>query len=315
MSKEAISKAERGKPKVELSPDELAQKNKCTLFVGNIPMSITKRQFETPFKQFGKITSSRFRSCPVNDKYKKKNKIYGVINKDFVEGVDAVKLTQNGYIVFATAESVGKAIESGLSNTDIFKSGHSARLDFVVKEEGPAASSGAVKKFDRKKSIYIPHIPTKATEADVTAAVEAADESLRGTVRSIRIVRSEKAGTFAFVLFSERTNATKAVKVAKIDYQFSFDITKTVEVRLLRVLKDEEVVAEKKKKLEEFSKSAKIAAKKSLSRMKWQARITNKGMSKVVSVHAMSRQERQEKMSGAARRIFNKDKKVVVRKS
>jgi len=63
---------------------------------------------------------------------------------------------------------------------------------------------------------------------------------------------------------------------------------------------------DKQKKIEEFEKDAKIAAKNSLSRMKWQARLTAKGSGKVVSHHAMPRKERQEKMNGAALRISRK---------
>ena len=293
-----------GRAVPELSPEEKLKKDKCTLFVGNIPISLTKRQFEAPFKAFGKVVSSRFRSCPVKDKYQQKNKKFGVMKKDFTEGVEETKLRQNGYIVFAEPESVAKAVESStLNNADLFNTGLTVRLDFVVRPETETSAKGAVKKFDRKKSVYIPHIPNTATESDVTAAVESADDSLRGTVKNIRIVKSEKAGTFAFVLFSERAHATTAVKKAKIDFEVG---AKRVEVRFLRIMKDEEIAADRKKKLEEFQKSAKIAAKKTLSRMKWQARLTQQGKSKVVSHHVMPRKERQEKMSAAARRIFKK---------
>jgi hypothetical protein len=74
-----------------------------------------------------------------------------------------------------------------------------------------------------------------------------------------------------------------------------------------RILKEDELALERKKKLTEVQESAKVAAKKSLSRVKWQARLTRQGNPKVVSHHAMPRQDRQEKMSGAARRLFNKN--------
>jgi RNA recognition motif-containing protein len=298
---------DRSRPtRVALTAEEKLKKDKCTLFVGNIPLSVQKRQFEAPFKGFGKILSSRFRSCPVNEKYHKKNKKFGVMKKDYIDGVDESKLRQNGYIVFAEPESVAKVMESSsLNNTDIFKCWGTIRLDYVVKPDTDSASKGAVKKFDRKKSIYIPHIPGTATETDVTAAVESADDSLRGSIKNIRIVKSEKS-SFAFVLFAERAHATRAVKKAKVDFEFG---SKKVEVRFLRIMKDEEIAADRKNKLEEFKNSAKIAAKKTLSRMKWQARLTRQGNAKVVSHHAMPRKERQEKMGAAALRIFRRQNK------
>lgn len=296
---------------VEVSPEAKLLKDKCTLFVGNVPMSVNKKRFEGPFRQFGKIVSSRFRSVPVNEKYKKANKKFGVMRKDFREGSDASKLSQNGYIVFSEEASVRKAVEfAGLSGSDIYSTGHLIRLDFVVKSsESEKHDSGAVKKFDRKKSIYIPHIPSAVTELEVQAAVESVDESLKTTVKGVRIVRSEKSGSFAFVLFSERSFATAAIKLCPEDgFDHSFG-SHAVKLRFLRILKDEELQKEREKAKKDVEASAKIAAKKSLSRMKWQTRLNKKGISKVVSHHAMPRAERQVKMSGAARRLFNKSAK------
>ena len=298
----------------QLSAEEKLKKDRCTMFVGNIPNSITKRQFEGPFKQFGKIVSSRFRSAPVKEKYKKANKKFGVMRKDFIDGIDASKLTQNGYIVFASEESVQKTIETGkVSGTDLYKSGHMIRVDYVVKpniEAGTKSTggvTGAVKKFDRKKSIYIPHLPASATDIDVQTAVEAQDESLKGSVRGVRIVKTDKSGSFAFVLLSERVHATRLVKSGAegIDYQFPSAPSRTT-LKFLRIMQDGEIVKEKEAKAKQMEESAKQAAKKSLSRMKWQTRLTRKGSAKVVSHHAMPRKERQEKMNGAALRMFRK---------
>ena len=301
----------RKSEKVEISPEAKLLKDKCTLFVGNVAMSVNKKRFETPFRQFGKIVSSRFRSVPVNEKYKNANKKFGVMRKDFREGSDASKLSQNGYIVFSEEASVKKAVEStGLSGSDIFSTGHLIRVDFVVKSsESEKHDNGAVKKFDRKKSIYIPHIPSTVTELEVQAAVESVDESLKTTVKGVRIVRSEKSGSFAFVLFSERSFATAAIKLCPQEgFDHSFG-SRAVKLRFLRILKDEELQKEREKAKKEVEVSAKIAAKKSLSRMKWQTRLNKKGISKVVSHHAMPRAERQVKMSGAARRLFHKSAK------
>ena len=312
-AEKGITVSTRSKPiqkpaKVKQEPThaQKLEKDKRTLFVGNLPITLSKSSLESPFKPFGKIESSRFRSCPVKEKYQKQNKKFGVMRRDFVEGVDEAKLTQNAYIVFTDAATVTKIMEtSNLSSTDLFKSGHHIRLDYVVRPEVESGSSGAVKKFDRKKSIYIPHLPSTVTDVDVETVIEAADESFKNNIKGVRVVRSAKAGTFAYVLFGDRASATKAIKIGSIDHKFT---DKVVQVRFVRIMKDEEIVVEKRKKQEEARRSVQIAAKKSLSRMKWQARLTHKGNPKVVSHHAMPRKERQEKMNKVARKLFGTKK-------
>ena len=297
--------------RTEVSADEKHKKDMRTLFVGNVPLSINSRTLCSKFKEFGSIESSRFRSCPVKNTYQKGNKRFGVMKKDFIEGVDEAKLSQNAYIVYKQESSVKAAVDSKLGGTDIFESGHVVRLDFCIKSSNENQESASTKKFDRKKSIYVPHVPPTATELDITSVVESIAETLKGTVRGIRIVRTEKNGAFAYVLFSERCHATTAVKSCPGEgVQRSFPgIIKPVTIKIMRVKKEDELASEKAAKLQEFEKNASEAAKKSLSRMKWQARLTRKGIAKVVSHHAMPRKERQEKMKGAALRIMRKIKK------
>ena len=297
--------------KTEITPEEKLAKDTRTLFVGNVPVSINNRLLCSKFKEFGEIESSRFRSCPVKNTYQKKNKKFGVMKRDFVDGVEESKLSQNAYIVFKQESSVKAAIESKIGGTDLFGSGHVVRLDYCVRPSDESQKNDATKKFDRKKSIYIPHVPSTATELDITSVVESISDSLKGSVRGIRIVRTERNGAFAYVLFSERCHATTAAKSCPVEgIQRSFPgISKPVTIKILRVKKDEELASEKAAKIQEFEKNASQAAKKSLSRMKWQARLTRKGVAKVVSHHAMPRKERQEKMKGAALRIQRKIRK------
>ncbi len=297
--------------KNEPTPEEKLKKDMCTLFVGNVPLSINARTLCSKFKEFGTIESSRFRSCPVKNTYQKGNKRFGVMKKDFIEGVDEAKLSQNAYIVYKQDSSVKAAVESKIGGTDLFESGHVIRLDYCIKPSAENQESASSKKFDRKKSIYVPHVPPTATELDITSVVESIAESLKGTIRGIRIIRTEKNGAFAYVLFAERCHATTAVKSCPGEgIQRSFPgISKPVTIKIMRVKKDDELASEKAAKIQEFEKNAAEAAKKSLSRMKWQARLTKKGIGKVVSHHAMPRKERQEKMKGAALRIMRKIKK------
>lgn len=283
------------------SPEERLKKDKCTLFVGNIPVTMTNRQLESKFKEFGKIESSRFRSCPVKEKYQGGGKKFGVMRKDYMGGVKEEGLSQNAYIVFAEASSVKAAVESKLFGTDIFGTGHLVRLDYCVKSED-SSSKGAVKMFDRKKSVYIPCVPSLATEKDITSAVESAEVSLAGTVRGVRIVRTNSSGNFAYVLFSERVHATTASKSGK-----QVDLMGT-KLRFERVKKEDEIQELKKKQLQELEKGKQQALKNTVSRMKWQTRLVKKGNPKVVTHHAMPRKERQAKMlKGADLRIKYKN--------
>lgn len=291
-----------------LTPAQKLEKDSRTLFVGNLPLSATSRHLFLKFREFGKIESSRFRSVPVKDKYKKANKRFGVMKKDFV-GDDNAKLSQNAYIVFDTKEAVKAAIDSDFHGTDLFQSGHLVRLDYCVKD-GSANVVGAVKKFDRKKSIYIPHVPLSVTDIDLKAAIEKLDPSF--VVKSVRIVKDNKSvAGFAFVAFSDRAHATAAIKLETVQHMFP-GLPRSTQLRFTRILKDEDMAKVKAKQAEEIKRNAQVAAKKSLSRAKWQARLTNKGNPKVVSHHAMPKDQRQEQMKGAYLRI---QKKGITKKS
>lgn len=293
-----------------LSPADQLEKDRCTLFVGNLPMSIVKRQLESKFKEFGKIVSSRFRSCPVSDKYKGTNKKYGVMKKEYIEGVSDDSLSQNAYVVFSTAAAVEAAVSSKIAGSDLFNSGHVVRLDYVIKPDQKSGSSkGAVKVFDRKKSVYVPHVPVLATDKDLLQAVEKAHESLVGSVRGVRIVRTPTSGAFAYVLFAERSHATIASKLGEAG-----DFLGT-QLRFERVKKEDEIQKDKQAKFQQMEQMANRAKKNSLSRMKWQARLTKKGNPKVVSHLAMPKRDRQEKMlKGAQLRIKYKNAKKDIRK-
>ena len=296
------------KKKADLTTEQLLEKNVRTLFVGNLPLSATSRSLYVKFREFGKVLSSRFRSVPVKDKYKKANKKFGVMKKDFVEGADDGRLSQNAYIVFDSKDAVKAAVESALHGTDLFESGHLVRLDFCVRDDDQSKNAtGAVKKFDRKKSVYVPHVPPTVTDVDLKAAVEGADPSFSNAVRTIRIVRDGKSGSgaFAFVSFSDRAQATAAIKMETTNHTFPSHKYPT-KVRFERILKDEDLAKAKLKQVEGAKRNAQVAAKKSLSRAKWQARLTNKGNPKVVSHLAMPKKERQEKMKGAYLRIKKK---------
>jgi hypothetical protein len=103
------------------------------MFVGNVSVTVPAKLLCSKFKQFGKIVSSRFRSCPVKDRYSKQTKKFGVMRKDFIDGVEDTKLSQNAYIVFDSPAAVKAAVESGMSGADLFGTGHIIRLDYIGK--------------------------------------------------------------------------------------------------------------------------------------------------------------------------------------
>jgi hypothetical protein len=172
------------------------------------------------------------------------------MRKDFIDGVEDTKLSQNAYIVFDSPAAVKAAVESGMSGADLFGTGHIIRLDYIGKSANKTSDTSEMvsRKFDRKKSIYIPHVPSTATEFDITKSVESIDKSLSGTVRGVRLVKTKSNGSFAYVLLSERVHATCAIKACPVDgIETTFpNQTRPTKLKFIRMKKEDELEKDRK---------------------------------------------------------------------
>ncbi|XP_046847741.1 RNA-binding protein 34-like [Xenia sp. Carnegie-2017] len=157
-------------------PERLAR----TIFVGNLPLSIKRKDLKRIFKQYGEVESTRLRSVAVPDL--KTPKKVAVIKRTF----NSNRSNINAYVVFKDKDSVEKAITSnGLKIQDLH-----IRVDRV--------DDGA-KQYDHKRSIFVGNLKFDMEEKSLNEFF-----SPCGEVVNIRIIRDSRTGVgkgFGYVLF------------------------------------------------------------------------------------------------------------------
>lgn len=151
-------------------------RDKCTLFVGNVPISFDAKKLAHEFKTFGEIESIRLRSVPFEgvavDEKGNQNLVRKVaINQGKIGGQ---KGSCNAYIVYKNEESVAQAIAS---NIKVLGDRH-IRLDRTK----PTL-------FDPKLSVFLGGLPFYADEEELRDHFAAVLPGGHDDIASIRIVR------------------------------------------------------------------------------------------------------------------------------
>jgi len=210
-----------------LSKEEKESKDNKTVFVGNVPLAVTRKELSTFFKRAGPVESVRIRSVAIegtkisNQKDLKLNRrasyILGKVNAQ-------VKDTVNAYVVFKSADSVPAAVDF---NGTVFQ-GHHLRVDYISQKASTAVGS-------HKKTIFVGNLPFETNEEKlrkfVALSVSGGDECILN-VRIVRDKVTNKGKGFAYVLFSERGFAKEAtllkgatfegrqLRISKVDPNF-----------------------------------------------------------------------------------------------
>lgn len=189
---EAEAKAkETKKAQEEERRRTLLEKDRSTIFIGNVPVTTKEKELKKIFKAYGPIESVRFRSVPLNPKGKEPLKV-AFHRGAFAEGRD----TMCAYIVYKDIKSAENAVKE--ANNTILGDKH-LRVD----------SASGTPSYPPKKTVFIGNLPYDAKEEDLRTFFEEC-----GSVEAVRIVRSKNAqkGTgIAFVQFGDRTSVTTAV--------------------------------------------------------------------------------------------------------
>eukprot|EP00930_Biecheleria_cincta_P024479 TRINITY_DN1751_c0_g1_i2.p1 TRINITY_DN1751_c0_g1~~TRINITY_DN1751_c0_g1_i2.p1 ORF type:complete len:407 (-),score=97.79 TRINITY_DN1751_c0_g1_i2:25-1245(-) len=215
--------------KRRLTPEELKEREARTLFVGNVPVKWDAKKLRRTLrdavgdKYTGQFKPMWFRAIPLEGKWNWSDKMRkaGSIQKAYTDDADS----KNAYVVLSSAADV-PVVSKAVNNTQADKS-HQLRADGV----GEAA---VMKKFDRKRSVFLGNLPFSVTEADVRKAMAPA-----GTVDAVRLVRdkgTKECKGFAFVRFSERWSVKEALNMWGTE----------VQGRQIRVMKVEDSDAEKR---------------------------------------------------------------------
>ena len=172
----------RGKQKVPKK--EVDERLGCTLFVGNVPLSMTRKRLKALFCTHGAVESVRFRSV-VGERV-------GGSKRPLLD-----KATRfNAYVVFTDVNAAEAALELNGHVVD----GQHLRVDMA----------GNSRQHSHGKSVFVGNIPHEATEDELHAAFTEI-----GEIDGVRLVRDKATGLckgFGFVLFKETSSVLLATK-------------------------------------------------------------------------------------------------------
>ncbi|KAI1896863.1 hypothetical protein AGOR_G00099230 [Albula goreensis] len=173
-------------------------KNKRTVFVGNLPVSCTKKTLQNLFKELGQIESVRFRSVTREDASLSR-KVAAIQRK-----VHPKRQSINAYVVFTAADGAMNALQrNGLE----IEKGFHIRVD-------RASKSGS---HDHKRSIFVGNLPYDVNEEPLRAHFEEC-----GKVEAVRLVRDKNSGMgkgFGYVLFESIDSVQLALKLDSSEFE------------------------------------------------------------------------------------------------
>lgn len=172
--------------------EEEEKKRKTTVFVGNLPVSCTKKTLRSIFRDSGSIESIRFRSV-VREDPSMSRKVATITRKAHPQ-----QQSINAYVVFRDEDGAAAALQrNGLQVEDDFY----IRVDRV----GEASS------IDHRRSVFVGNLPFDLKDLTLRRHFEAC-----GQVEAVRLVRDRSSGLgkgFGYVLFQSADSVQLALKL------------------------------------------------------------------------------------------------------
>ena len=164
-----------------------------TVFVGNLPLSTTKKQLKKLFSTCGEVENLRMRGAIPADP--QRGKKYAILKKSYHAKCRSI----NAYICFVDKISVGKACK--LMNGKELEGQHIRVNSSIMNKTA----------HDHKRSVFVGNLPFAISEEDVRNHFLDC-----GAVADIRLVRDWKTGVgkgFGYVKFEEVDSAELATKL------------------------------------------------------------------------------------------------------
>jgi len=155
----------RSLPRIS-TPDEVTERRRRTLFVGNLPLSCKKNQLKQIFKKYGRVEKIWFRNIAYTHPGRPKKISW--IKKDFHPDLQ----TMTAFILFDSRENARKALVE--HNTVL--SGHHIRVDLAEPDK---------KTHDTKNCIFVGNLPLSTEEESLRQHFE----SCCGQVDYVRVIR------------------------------------------------------------------------------------------------------------------------------
>lgn len=168
------------------------EKNHRTVFVGNLPLSATKKTLRTLFKDKGPIESIRFRSL-VREDPSMSRRAAAIMRKAHPQ-----KQSINAYVVFKDEEGASRALD---------RNGLELEQELFIRVDRVTASAS----HDHKRSIFVGNLPFDVKESSLRRHF-----SECGDVEAVRLIRDSLSGLgkgFGYVLFTSADSVQLALKL------------------------------------------------------------------------------------------------------
>lgn len=178
------NRTSRSRDRLKGPKEEVDERLGCTLFVGNVPLTMTRKRLKVLFSAHGTVQSIRFRSV-VGERV-------GGSKRPLLDRATRF----NVYVVFTDAN----AAEAGLKLNGHVVDGHHLRVDMA----------GNSRQHSHGKSVFVGNIPHEVTDDEVHAVF-----TDFGEIDGVRLVRDKFTGLckgFGFVLFKDPASVLLATK-------------------------------------------------------------------------------------------------------
>ena len=184
-----------------------------TVFVGNLPLSATRKTLAKLFSECGKIVSTRLRSVAVagikvpQNRAGDQNLVKKVCTNIKQLDVDA-KSSIQGYVVFVDKESVDKALE--LNNKPL-QDDHPDATRAVRRIRVDRATPT----MDPKRSVFVGNLPYQADEATLQDCFVQGCDLTPDDIVGVRVIRDSatyQCKGFGYVLFQDSTMVATALQ-------------------------------------------------------------------------------------------------------
>ncbi|KAF1394426.1 hypothetical protein PFLUV_G00000150 [Perca fluviatilis] len=172
--------------------EEEERKRKRTVFVGNLPISCTRKTLQSLFRDKGSIESVRFRSV-VREDPAMSRKVAAIQRK-----VHPKKQSMNAYVVFKDEDGVSRALE---------RNGMEIEKDYHIRVDRVTDSSA----HDHKRSVFVGNLSFEIKELTFRRHFEKC-----GPVEAVRLVRDQNSGLgkgFGYVLFESADSVQLALEL------------------------------------------------------------------------------------------------------
>ncbi|KAL6544022.1 hypothetical protein OROGR_010519 [Orobanche gracilis] len=163
-----------------------------TVFVGNLPLKLKKKEIMKEFGKFGEVESVRIRSVPIVDG--KTPRKAAIIKKQIDENRDSV----HAYIVFKTNESA----QASLAHNMTVVGGNHIRVDRACPPR-KRSKGGDSPLYDNKRTVFMGNLPFDVKDEEIYKLFSGI-KNLENSVEAVRIIRdpgSNLGKGIAYILF------------------------------------------------------------------------------------------------------------------